>query len=61
MPVPASVFTLEIRTGLGNSAVITALRVRIAITDISEAGRLKLYPKGIYGRRGSLTILGGYA
>ena len=51
-------FILKIRIGLGNGAVITALRVRIAITGVLRAGRLELYLRGIYGRRGVLAIFG---
>ena len=56
--MPASAFTLEIGTGLSNSAVATALRVRIAIAGVSGVRRLKLCPRGVYGRGGVLAILG---
>ena len=57
----AFAFMLEIGTGLGNGAVAAVSRVRITITGVLRAGRLKLYPGGVYGRGGNLVILGGYA
>ena len=55
------IFILKIGTGLSNNAVVTALRIRMAIADVSGAGRLKLYLKNVYGREGGSAILGGYA
>ena len=59
MPVFTFAFTLKIKTGLGNNAVVITLRTRMAIAGVSGARRLKLYFKGVYGRRGGSAILGG--
>ena len=53
---PSQAITMGI--GLGKGAVAAVSRVRIAITGVLRAGRLKLYPGGVYGRRGGLVILG---
>ena len=49
---------LEIGIGLGNNAVVTASQMRIIIAGVLKARRLKLYPKGVYGRGGVSAILG---
>ena len=47
--MPAFIFMLEIRMGLSNGVVITALRIQIAIAGVLGAGRLKLCFGGVYG------------